>query len=262
MEKLNDFSIRLENLLRNNNYISDDRDDLLYFMFCGNPLEDKINKLCSEQDFDDYFFIGKIIFLEKWSFKQNEDKNKKIKELLKNKNYLILNDDFKIEDLESFIIRKNEEETAAENKETQAVNIKNNELNKQINSNIQDKWSTTLKDIKELNITLKTKPKSKYFNFDNITTNQVKLSEVITDEFERMAKQIHDAKSSKYQSNKLENALFLAELTNIFQSRTDLYKLIDISKDKISDFKIISLHSNKDLNWDDMQWKDIKNIKE
>ena len=249
MEKtLEKFSNVLENLLRNNKSILNERDDLLYYMFGGIPFEDKINELFSRYSYYDYFFIGKILFftdIKNISDSLLKNKNDLIK-LLKDEKYLIIKEDFKIEDLENRL----------------SSNKKIHRTNSSTNLESKDEWSLIFDKIKILDVTIKSKDSSSYFNFDDTINMNFKLSEIVTEDFEQSCKVLFESKSSNYKNNKLENALFLNNLSKILKNRTDLDKIIGISKDKISDFKIIASKSNQDKNWDNLSWADIKKLKE
>lgn len=249
MEKtLEKFSNVLENLLRNNKSILNDRDDLLYYMFGGIPFEDEINELFSRYSYYDYFFIGKILFftdIKSISDSLLKNKNDLIK-LLNDGKYLIVKKDFKIEDLENQL----------------SSNKKMHITNSNTNLESKDEWSLIFDKIKILNVTIKSKDSSLYFDFDDTTNMNFKLSEIITEGFKKSCKVLFESKSSNYKNNKLKNALFLNDLSKILKNRTDLDKIIGISKDKIADFKIIASKSNLNNNWDNLSWSDIKKLKE
>lgn len=244
-KSLEQFSIKLEGLLRDNKSIVKDRNDLLFFMFGGTPFEEEIKEFLSNHSLYNYFLIGKILFLID-NIQENLKNTTKLIENLKNKKYLIIADDFKIEDLKNLLLPIiNESKIIQRESEIQ----------------IEDVWNSLFIKIKNLDVTIKTKTNSAYFNFDNLIGTQFKLSQIITPDFEKACKKLFESKSNNYQNNKLENALFLKELTQILKNRSVFDTYIGITKDKISDFKIIYNKLNLKNDWDNLSWKYIKNLK-
>lgn len=244
-KRLEQFSIKLEELLRNNKSIVKSRSNLLFHMFGGTPFEDEIKKILSNHSLYNYFLIGKILFLIDNLEEILKNTNKLI-ELLKNEKYLIITDDFKIEDLENLLL---------------PIVEKSKDIQKENEINIENKWNSCFIEIRDLDVTVKTKTDSIYFNFDNSIGTQFKLSQIITQDFEKACKQLFESKSNNYQNNKLENAAFLNELTQVLKNRSDFDNCIGITKDKISEFKIINNNLNPKKDWDNLSWKDIKNLK-
>lgn len=245
-KNLEQFSIKLENLLRNNKFIVENRDELLFFMFGGTQFEFEIKKILSNHTLYNYFLIGKILFLID-NIDESLKKTNKLIEVLKNKKYLIIRDDFQIENLENILLP--------------IINEAKN-MEKEMALQREDEWDSLLIKIRDLDVTVKSKINSKYFNFDNVKGNEFKLAEIITHDFEINSKQLFESKYDNYQNNKLENALFLKELTQTLKNRSIFDNCIGITKDKISDFKIISNNlSSSNNQWDNLSWKDIKNLK-
>ena len=244
-KRFEQFSIKLEELLRNNKSIVKDRNILLLNMFGGTKFEDEIKKFLSTHSLYNYFLIGKILFLID-NLEDNLKNKDKLIETLKTKRYLIVTENFKIEDLESLLLH---------------VAEKSEDIQKEDEINIENIWDSCLAKIKDLDVTLKAKTDSIYFNFDNSIGTQFKLSQIITQDFEKACKQLFESKPNNYQNNKLENALFLETLTTTLKNRSNLDECIGISKDKISDFKIIHNNSNQKKDWDNLSWKEIKNLK-
>lgn len=244
-KRLEQFSIKLEELLRNNKSIVKDRNILLLNMFGGTQFEDEIKKFLSTHSLYNYFLIGKILFLID-NLEDNLKNKDKLIETLKTKKYLIVTENFKIEDLENLLLH---------------VAEKSENIQKEDEIDIENKWDSCLTKIKDLDVTLKTKTDSIYFNFDNSIGTQFKLSQIITQDFEKACKQLFESKSNNYQNNKLENAAFLNELTQVLKNRSDFDNCIGITKDKISEFKIINNNLNQKKDWDNLSWKDIKNLK-
>ncbi|MGL5023973.1 MAG: hypothetical protein ACRC5S_11775 [Cetobacterium sp.] len=244
-KRLEQFSIKLEELLRNNKSIVKNRSILLFNMFGGTPFEDEIKKILSNHSLYNYFLIGKILFLID-NLEETLKNTNKLIELLKNEKYLIITDNFKIEDLENLLL---------------SITEKSENIQKEDQINIENRWDSCLVKIKDLDVTVIAKPDSTYFNFDNSIGTQFKLSQIITPDFEKACKQLFESKPNNYQNYKLENALFLEILTTTLKNRSDLDKCIGISKDKVSDFKIIHNNLNQKKDWNNLSWKEIKNLK-
>lgn len=244
-KRLEQFSIKLEDLLRNNKFIVEDRNVLLFYMFGGTPFENKINKNLSNHSLYNYFLIGKILFLIDNLEEVLKDTNKLI-ELLKKKKYLIIKDDLNNDDLEKLLL---------------PIVEKAKDIQKDDEVNIENKWDSCLVKIKDLDVTIKAKTDTIYFNFDNPIGTQFKLSQIITQDFEKACKQLFESKSNNYKNNKSENAIFLNELTQVLKNRSDFDNCIGITKDKISDFKIIYNNLDQKKDWDNLSWKEIKNLK-
>lgn len=245
-KSLEHFSIKLEELLRNNKSIVDERDQLLIYMFGGTPFESEIKKTLSHHSLDHYFLIGKILFL----IDNIEDNIKNIKNLinsLKDKKYIIITEDFKIEDLQTLL---------------SAIVEKSKNIQEDDEVFIENEWESLLIKIKEIDVVIKEKINSNYFTFDKLIGNEFKLHQIITLNFENACQTLFNSKSNNYQKNKLDNALFLSSLSKVLKNRTIFDKLIGISKDKISDFKIITSNLTLNKDWDNLSWKDIKAFKE
>lgn len=242
-KKLKDFSIQLEEMLRSNKFILNNRDDLLLNMFGGSPLENEIKKRFFEYDFSDYFFIGKILFLKK--FENNFiKKNNSFITLLKSQDYLIIKDNFDLDNLKKRLPLP---------KSTPESNVANA---------FEDKWITVLNEIQNLEVIIKLKSESKFFDFSSTQGDSFKLSKIIKEEFKNSCHILFKSKDDNYKNNKLDNALFLSELSKFIKKRTILDNIIGISKDKVSDFKIISNNINLKKDWDKLSWTQIKNLKE
>ena len=166
-KRFEQFSIKLEELLRNNKSIVKDRNILLLNMFGGTKFEDEIKKFLSTHSLYNYFLIGKILFLIDNLEEILKNTNKLI-ELLKNEKYLIITDDFKIEDLENILL---------------PIIEKSKDIQKENEIKIENKWDSCLIEIRDLDVTVKTKTDSPYFNFNNLTDTQCKLSQIITTDF-------------------------------------------------------------------------------
>lgn len=244
-KSLEQFSIKLEGLLRDNKSLVKDRNDLLFFMFGGTPFEDEIKEFLSKYSLYKYFLIGKILFLID-NLEETLKNTTKLIEALKSEKYLIITNDFKIEDLEKLLLPIINERKI---------------IQKEREREIEGDWDSLFIKIKNLDVTIKTKNNSTYFNFDNLTGTQFKLSQIITSDFEKACKQLFESKYKNYQNNKLENALFLKELTHILKNRSTFDNCIGITKDKISDFKIIHNNLNSKNDWDNLSWKNIKSLK-
>lgn len=240
---LNKFSNDLENLLRKNKPIIENRDELLFYMFGNTPLENKIDKIFFKHKIFNYFFIGKILFvLDDFKILKNSID---LSNFINSKNYLIIKKDFNLIDLENFI------------KLNQNIEKK---LKIDTNTKIEDPWDNVLKKIKNLNVTIANKEKNKYFNFDNLKGDQFKLSQIITSDFINSCKLLYESKKIKYNKNKLENTIFLNTLTKYIKNRRELDAIIDISKDKVSDFNKLFIKLKLKKEWDNLSWIEIKNL--
>lgn len=243
-KKLEQFSIELERLLINNKYILNNNEELIENIFGSTSLEDKINQYFAQNNFFDYFIIGKTLF-----FTNNIDillKNSKnlISFMRVSTNFLIIKEDFDIDALKQFI----------------PISLEKTSKNIEINS--QNNWDSIFNNIKNLEVTIKSKYNSKYFNFENKDGVVFKLEDIISTNFETSCETLFNSKANNYKKNKLQNALFLEDLTLVIKNRKDLDSLIEITKDKIGDFKIISSYKSNNKDWDNLNWTDIKKLKE
>lgn len=245
-KSLEHFSIKLEELLRNNKSIVNEGDQILVYMFGGTPFESEIKKTLSHHSLDNYFLIGKILFLID-NIEENIKNMKNLISSLKDKKYMIITEDFKIEDLQTLLL---------------SIVEKSKNIQEEDGVFIENEWESLLIKIKEIDVVIKEKINSNYFTFDNLIGNEVKLHQIITLNFENACQTLFNSKSNNYQKNKLENALFLNSLSKVLKNRTTFDKLIGISKDKISDFKIIASNPTLNKDWDNLSWKDIKASKE
>lgn len=235
------FSKNLENLLREEKYI-ENRDKLLDNMFGECNFLNSIKSYFFKNSIFDYFFIGKILFFTSLNVEITKNKKNFIN-FLKDKKYIIITNNFTQEELEN--------------------KLKEFFHNNHKNYSTKDlDWEDTFKKIKNLEVDIKSQDDSTYFNFKNINNfKNILLSEIITQDFEVSCKLIFDSKKNNYQKDKLKNALFLKELTKFIKKRSTLDNLLDLSKDKVGDFKIISKNENLRKDWDNLSWSEIKEIK-
>lgn len=231
-KKYEKFSIGLETLLRNDNSIVPNRDELLFNMFGCTQYENKAKKILNDFEYYDYFFIGKILFFENDIDKIIKNKKDLIM-LLKSDNYMILN---------------NEEH----------IDILKNRLNK----NISGKEFEENEFDFNLEIIPKKKIDNNFFKFSNTNQNSYFLSEIITPEFKMYYSELKKSSPSQLSSKKVHFSTFINEVNEILSAK-DFEEILGIKKDIKSNFtrtyKLLhDKYPEKELN--KLSWIKIKKL--